>query len=135
MGDERAQRVLLVGASGRFASACRRVAERLGAELEVCDLASAAERAAAWPPHVILLSNEVFASSSLALEALAERHRAALVAVDAGALDTGELEMLLEASLAAAEERHRGPREPEGERGRPLSERSASEAPGSYRSC
>jgi hypothetical protein len=134
MGDERAQRVLLVGATNGFASACRRVAARLGAELEQCDLSSVAENAAAWPPHVLLMSKAVFASNSIGLEALAERHRAALAAVDADALDIGELEILLEASLAAAEERHRGPREPEGERVRPASERSISVAPSSYRS-
>jgi len=132
MGDEQA-RVLLVGASNGFAAACRRVAARVGADLEQCDLTSASEQAAAWSPHVILLSSVVFASNPAGLEAIAERHRATLASVNEDAIDAAELELLLEASLAAAEERRLGPREPEGERGGVLLEGPPSVAPPSYR--
>ncbi len=132
MGDEQA-RVLLVGASNGFAAACRRAAARAGADIEQCDLTSASERAAEWSPHVILLSSLVFASNPALLEAIAERHRATLASVNADSIDSGELDILLEASLAAAEERRLGPREPEGERGRVLLEGPPSIAPPSYR--
>ena len=115
--EQGAPRLLVIGASDQFAAQCARAAAKLGAEVERADVVHAAARAEALGPHVLVVPDHVLAGCPALLEGLAERLRAALAVVDVHAIDPGELEILLEATLSAAEERRRWPSEPEGERG------------------
>jgi hypothetical protein len=86
----------------RFAAKCDRVAKRLGASVEHVEPDATSERAIATRPAALVLSTRRLADDTAGYQRIAEHCGAALVTVDDEALEPGELELLLEATLSAA---------------------------------
>jgi hypothetical protein len=97
------QILIVVGEDdARFATKCDRVIKRLGASSEHVEPKATSARAIATRPAALVLSTRRLADDAASYRQIAEQAGAALVTVDAEALEPGELELLLDATLSAA---------------------------------
>jgi hypothetical protein len=106
VGDESEvlpQILIVVGDDdARFATKCDGVINRLGASFEHVEPKATSARAIATRPAALVLSTRRLAEDATTYQRISEQSGAALVTVDDEALEPGELELLLDATLSAA---------------------------------